>query len=156
MRHSEKKNRLRVLPRHLENALQGLEDAQLDTPYRSKGWTIRQVVHHLADSHMNAYIRCKLALTEENPTIRPYNQNAWAELPDGKTAPIDHSLAILHALHARWSDVLAHVAEADWKRPVFHPENGPMSLEGLLDSYVTHGEIHLAQITSLRQRMNWI
>ncbi|MBL7979595.1 MAG: putative metal-dependent hydrolase [Bacteroidetes Order II. Incertae sedis bacterium] len=156
MLHSEKINRLRVLPHLLENALYGLEDAQLDTPYRPLGWTIRQVVHHLADSHMNAYIRCKLTLTEENPTIRPYNQNAWAELPDGRTAPIDHSLAILRALHARWADALTAVTEADWKRPVFHPDNGPSFLEELLDSYVAHGEIHVAQITGLRQRMNWI
>ncbi|MBN8589831.1 MAG: putative metal-dependent hydrolase [Rhodothermia bacterium] len=156
MSSSDKIAQLRALPQELERILTNLSDEQLDTPYREDGWTVRQVVHHLADSHMNAYIRCKLALTEDSPTIKPYLQDAWAELPDGKTAPLKHSLALLCALHERWADVFTTIKEADWQRTIHHPENGLMTLWMMLDAYVAHGETHVGQIRGLRQRMNWI
>ena len=111
------------LPKQVREAVHGMNDMQLDTPYRPGGWTIRQVVHHLPDSHMNAYIRFKLSLTENNPTIRPYLENLWAELPDGKTAPVDFSLDLLESIHKRWTYVLHHMSATDFSRTFYHPEN---------------------------------
>jgi len=116
-------------PARLRAALRGLSDAQLDTPYRDGGWTLRQVAHHVPDSHMNSYIRCKLALTEDEPTIKPYMENLWAELPESKSAPIEVSLALLDSLHERWMLVLRQLTNADWKRTFRHPDLGLMSLE---------------------------
>jgi len=155
MSSSDKIAQLRALPQDLERILTNLSDEQLDTPYREGGWTVRQVVHHLADSHMNAYIRCKLALTEDNPTIKPYVQDAWAEFPDGKTAPLTHSVALLRALHERWADMFTNVSETDWQRTIVHPESGEMTLRMMLDAYVAHGETHVEQIRGLRQKMIW-
>jgi uncharacterized damage-inducible protein DinB len=141
-------------PARLRAAVRGLSDAQLDTPYRDGGWTVRQVVHHVPDSHLNSYIRFKLALTEENPTIKPYLQNLWAELPDSRQ-PIENSLVMLESLHRRWMVVLRNLTDADWKRTFNHPELGPMSLEKTLALYSWHGRHHVAHITKLRDRMGW-
>ena len=142
------------LPASLDNAIRQLNDAQLDTPYREGGWTVRQVVHHVADSHMNAYVRMKLMLTEEHPPLKGYVQEAWAELPDA-SLPIAHSTAILKGLHARWSHMLERVPEAAWSRTGLHSENGEMTLEGLLTIYSDHGENHVKQITDLRAAKGW-
>jgi hypothetical protein len=143
------------LPERLKQALTGLNGKQLDTPYREGGWTVRQVTHHLADSHLNAYIRFKLALTEDNPTIKPYNQTLWAELPDSRFTPIDVSLALIDNLHARWVVLLRSLKSDDWERLVTHPEDGVMSLDKMLGIYHWHGAHHLAHITGLRQRSQW-
>jgi uncharacterized damage-inducible protein DinB len=142
-------------PARLRAALRGLSDQQLDTPYRDGGWTLRQVAHHFADSHMNSYIRCKLALTEDEPTIKPYMENLWAELPEAKHAPIDVSLALLDSLHQRWMLMLSKLTDAEWKRTFHHPERGLMSLENNLALYSWHGRHHVAHVTSLRERMGW-
>jgi uncharacterized damage-inducible protein DinB len=142
-------------PAHLRAALLGLSDSQLDTPYREGGWTPRQVAHHLADSHMNAYIRFKLALTELQPTIKPYMENLWAELPEAKHAPIEVSLALLDSLHQRWILMLREFQDSDWNRTFLHPELGPMSLEKTLALYSWHGRHHVAHITTLRQQKGW-
>ena len=142
-------------PTRLRGAVQGLSDEQLDTPYRDGGWTVRQVVHHVPDSHMNAYVRFKLALTEQEPTIRPYMENLWAELPEAKTAPAELSLTLLDTLHKRWSMVLRGIAPTDWKRTFRHPELGIVSLEKNLALYAWHGKHHVAHITKLRERMGW-
>lgn len=142
-------------PAHLRAAVKGLDDKQLDTAYRDGGWTVRQVVHHLPDSHMNAYVRFKLALTEDEPTIKPYDQGLWAKLPDAKTAPIDPSLMLIESLHQRWATLLKSLSAADLKRKLKHPEWGTVSLEQLLAQYAWHGRHHVAHITSLRERMKW-
>jgi uncharacterized damage-inducible protein DinB len=142
-------------PARLKAAVRGLSDQQLDTPYRDGGWTVRQVVHHVPDSHMNSYVRFKLALTEEEPTIRPYMENLWAELPEAKTAPIDLSLSLLEDLHKRWMLMLRALQPADWKRTFRHPEIGLMSLERNLALYAWHGRHHVAHVTALRERMGW-
>jgi len=141
-------------PELLRRAVQGLDDRQLDTPYRDGGWTVRQVVHHLPDSHMNAYVRCKLALTEDRPTIRPYRQGPWAETPDTR-APAVISLALLDALHRRWVLLLEGMGPADFARTLNHPESGMMTLDGVVAMYAWHGRHHTAHITSLRERMGW-
>lgn len=141
-------------PEQLRRAVQGLDDKQLDTPYRDGGWTVRQVVHHVPDSHMHAYIRCKLALTEEQPTIKPYVQARWAETPD-TLAPVDVSLALLEALHRRWVLLLQGVGPADFARTFNHPESGIVTLDGVASMYSWHGRHHTAHITSLRERMGW-
>jgi uncharacterized damage-inducible protein DinB len=148
---------LKFLPQQLEDAILNLDEAQLKTPYRDGGWTIHQLVHHVADSHMNAYCRFKLALTEENPTIKPYNQELWAEMNDVKKLPINISLTLLHALHARWYDALKYVTDEDWNnRTVFHPEQKKtIRLWNLLGTYAWHGKHHVAHILSLRERMGW-
>lgn len=147
---------IKFLPTSLENAVQNLDAAQLHTPYRKGGWTIHQVVHHVPDSHINAYVRFKLALTENNPVIKPYDQEAWAELSDTQNLPINISLTLLHALHARWVELLKNISEADWNKTVFHPEHQRiLSLWYMLGSYAWHGKHHVAQITSLRERMGW-
>jgi hypothetical protein len=142
-------------PARLKAAVTGLSDQQLDTPYRDGGWTVRQVVHHVPDSHMNSYVRFKLALTEEEPTIRPYMEDRWAELPEAKTAPIEPSLALLENLHKRWMLMLRAIQPADWKRTFRHPEIGLMSLEKNLALYAWHGRHHVAHVTALRERKGW-
>ena len=147
---------IKFLPNDLEVSIQNLDESQLDTPYREGGWTIKQVVHHVADSHMNAYIRFKLALTEENPTIKPYEEKDWAELSDVFTVPINVSLTLLHALHRRWYALLESLDEEKFNRTVFHPEQKKeMSLWFLLGMYAWHCRHHVAHINSLRERNNW-
>ncbi|HTQ80212.1 MAG TPA: putative metal-dependent hydrolase [Thermoanaerobaculia bacterium] len=147
--------KIAATPANLRTAVAGLSEAQLDTPYRPDGWTVRQVVHHLPDSHLNAYLRFKLALTEDEPTIRPYLESRWAELPEAKSDPIDISLALLDALHVRWVRVLESMTPADWERTYRHPESGTHTLDTLLSIYAWHGPHHVAHITSLRQRQGW-
>jgi uncharacterized damage-inducible protein DinB len=142
-------------PERLRAALRGLSDEQLDTPYRDGGWTLRQVAHHVPDSHMNSYIRYKLALTEEEPTIKPYEENIWAELPEAKRAPIEVSLALLDSLHQRWMLMLRGLTDTEWKRTFRHPELGAVSLEKNLALYSWHGRHHVAHITGLREKMGW-
>jgi len=142
-------------PARLRSAVGGLSDEQLNTPYRDGGWTVRQVTHHVPESHMNAYIRFKLALTEVEPTIRPYMEDRWAELPDSKQAPVEVSLALLENLHERWTMVLKNIPDADWKRNFRHPEMGLLSLEKTLALYAWHGRHHVAHVTSLREKMGW-
>jgi len=142
-------------PNDLRAAVQGLNEQQLDTPYRPEGWTVRQVVHHVPDSHMNAYVRFKLALTEENPTIRPYKEGEWAKLPDSKATPIEVSLQLLAALHARWVDLVRLLQPSDFARTLFHPERGEMTLDQLLAMYAWHSAHHITHVTSLRERSGW-
>lgn len=147
---------IKMLPALLENAVLNLDEAQLHTPYREGGWTIQQVVHHVPDSHMQAYARFKLALTEENPTIKPYDEAAWAELSDTQHVPINVSLTLLHALHARWFELMKRMDDSDWNRTIFHPEHRRnVTLWNLLGSYAWHGKHHVAHITSLRERRGW-
>ena len=141
-------------PANLRAAVEGLSEAQLDTPYRPEGWTVRQVVHHVPDSHMNSYVRFKLALTEDAPTVKPYFEDRWAELPDSK-APIENSLILLESLHHRWTPLLRSLSDADWSRTFTHPELGPMTLEKNLALYSWHGRHHVAHVTSLRERKGW-
>ncbi|MDQ2712847.1 MAG: bacillithiol transferase BstA [Acidobacteriota bacterium] len=143
------------LPAKLRTAVGDLTDEQVDTPYREGGWTVRQVVHHLPDSHMNSYTRFRLALTEDSPIIKPYNEAAWAELRDARSAPISISLTLLEALHKRWILLLRSMTEADFARIFQHPEMGPMRLDKALSLYAWHSRHHLAQITSLRSRRGW-
>jgi uncharacterized damage-inducible protein DinB len=142
-------------PARLRAALGGLTDKQLDTPYREGGWTVRQVAHHVPDSHMNSYVRFKLALTEDDPTIKPYMEDRWAELPEARQAPLEPSLTLLDALHQRWMLVLQSLTDADWQRTFRHPDLGPMTLEKNLALYAWHGRHHVAHITSLRERNGW-
>lgn len=146
-----------ALPARMREAVGGLSEAQLDTPYRPGGWTVRQVVHHVPDSHMHAYIRLKLALTEDTPTIKPYDEKTWAELADTRM-PIDISLELLNAIHARWVALLRVMKPQDWSRTFNHPEypEGPRTLDWLLQVYSWHSRHHLAHITSLRQREGWL
>lgn len=138
-------------PAHLRAAVEGLTEAQLDTPYREGGWTVRQVVHHLADSHMNSYVRFRLALTEETPTIKPYDENSWAELPDARSGPPEPSLALLEALHMRWVALLRTLSPSEWEREFVHPEHGARStLSRTLAVYAWHGRHHVAQILTVR------
>ena len=148
-------NDIEQTPARLRAAVSGLSDQQLNTPYREGGWTVRQLAHHVPDSHMNAYIRFKLALTEDDPTIKPYMEDRWAELPESRQAPIDVSLALLDSLHQRWTLVLRNIADSDWKRTFRHPEMGPMTLEKTLALYSWHGRHHVAHVTSLREKMGW-
>jgi hypothetical protein len=142
-------------PASLKAAISGLTPAQLDTPYRPEGWTVRQVVHHLPDSHMNAYVRFKLALTENEPTIKPYDEALWARLPDSRDTPIEVSLALLTALHERWVTLLRGMRPEEFARRVNHPEIGIVTLDSFLDTYAWHGQHHVAHITSLRERQGW-
>ena len=148
-------DRIRALPAALEKAVKGLNDKQLDTPYREGGWTVRQVVHHLADAHMNAFIRMKLILTEGKPTIKPYDQNAWAALADTTEMPIGVSLEILRGLHDRWSVLLDRVPDGEWTRSALHPERGEVTLESQLNVYAGHGEKHVEHIANLRRAKGW-
>ena len=142
-------------PAWLIAALKGLTPAQLDTPYRPGGWTVRQLVHHIADSHMNAVMRFKLTLTEDEPAVKTYEESRWAELADAKTPPIEISLALIENLHKRWHLLLRSVAPADWQRKFRHPEWGLGTLDFLLAQYAWHGRHHVAHITSLRERNGW-
>jgi uncharacterized damage-inducible protein DinB len=146
---------IQFLPQHIENAVLNLDEAQLEIPYRPQGWTVRQLVHHVADSHMNAYIRFKWGLTEDNPTIKPYDEAAWANLADTATIPINISLTLLHALHVRWVAVLKSMDEPAFNKTVFHPEHKKeMTLWHLLGLYAWHSRHHTAHITALRERNN--
>lgn len=148
---------IEICPSLLENAILNLDEGQLDTPYRNGGWTIKQVIHHVADSHMNAYIRFKLALTEDNPTIKPYEEAAWAELSDTKNLPVNISLTLLHALHKRWHELLKNMSSSDFKKTIYHPEQKrQISLWQLLSIYAWHGKHHAAHITKLKERMEWV
>lgn len=142
-------------PAKLRAAVTGLNDTQLDTPYREGGWTVRQVVHHLADSHMNAYIRLKWTLTENEPTIKTYEERLWAELPEALTAPIEISLALLETLHRRWMLQWQALRPEDFARALRHPQHGLRSLDWLLQLYAWHGRHHTAHVTALRERMGW-
>lgn len=147
---------IKNLPQHLENAILNLDEAQLNTPYREGGWTVKQLVHHVADSHMNAYIRFKLGLTEEKPTIRAYDEKLWAELVDTKNLPVNISLTLLHALHTRWYAILKNMSQEDMERTVFHPEHKKeFTLWELFGMYAWHSRHHVAHVTSLRERMKW-
>lgn len=156
---AERSARIQVLddlPDRLAEAVQDLAGYQLDTPYRPGGWTVRQLCHHLADSHMNAYIRFKLALTEDTPAVKPYDQERWAELPEAKSAPIKLSVQLLDALHARWVAMLRAVTDDQWGRAYFHPEAGRnVPLDEVLAHYAWHCRHHVAQITALRAREGW-
>ncbi|MFD2612946.1 YfiT family bacillithiol transferase [Paenibacillus gansuensis] len=144
-----------ALPGLVRQAVEGLTEEQLDTPYRPEGWTVRQVVHHLADSHMNSFIRFKLALTEEEPVIKPYEEQLWAELPDAKQLPVDISLRLLDSLHNRWTTLLHSLGESEWQRTLRHPASGMHTLEHMLGMYAWHGRHHTAQITGLLERNGW-
>jgi hypothetical protein len=146
---------IEALPRNLRRAVEGFSDAQLDTPYRPGGWTVRQVVHHYADSHLNSYSRFRWAATEEMTTVKTYDESAWAELADAKTAPVELSLALLEPLHARWVLLLRSFGDAEFRRKMKHPEWGEVSLEWLLGQYAWHSRHHVAQINRLREREGW-
>jgi hypothetical protein len=146
---------LAEMPELLRNALDGLEEPQLATPYRAGGWTVRQLVHHIADSHMNAFIRVRLALTQEHPTIVPYDEKAWAELHDSISAPVEWSLELIESLHARWVMMLQVLTAADWKRTFVHPERGPQTVEMATLLYAWHSRHHVAHITHLRAERSW-
>jgi uncharacterized damage-inducible protein DinB len=142
-------------PARMRAAVTGLNDEQLNTPYRPQGWTIRQVVHHVPESHLNSYLRFKLAITEDEPTIKPYFEDRWAELDDARQAPIALSLDLLEALHGRWIWFLRSLKQADFQRTFRHPELGIVSLDKNVALYAWHGQHHVAHITSLRERMGW-
>lgn len=146
---------VRELPSRIRASVAGLSRERLDTPYRDGGWTVRQVVHHLADSHMNAFVRFKLALTEDNPRIKPYAQDAWAALPDGKAADVEASLSLLEGLHLRWGTLLESLGPSDWARTMDHPERGKLTLDYTLQLYAWHGRHHTAHVTALRERKGW-
>ncbi len=143
------------VPAALSRALAGLTDVQLDAPYRPGGWSPRQIVHHLADSHMNAFIRLKLGLTEDNPTIKPYEEQTWADTPDGRDTPVALSMSIIEGLHARWAHLLRSLDTTAFDRTIQHPERGPMSLCDLLQLYAWHGNHHTVQVLQMRERMGW-
>jgi len=142
-------------PEQLRNALDRLNDLQLNTPYREGGWTVRQLVHHIADSHMNAFIRVRLALTEDSPRITAYDEAAWAELHDAKVAPVEWSLELVESLHARWVMMLQGLSEAQWKRAFVHPERGVRTVEEATLDYAWHSRHHLAHIVHLRSAKGW-
>ncbi len=142
-------------PALLRSAVAGLTEAQFDAPYRPGGWTVRQVLHHVPDSHMNAYCRYKFALTENNPTIKSYDEAAWANVADTARTPPDVSLTLLDALHKRWVILLESMAPADFERPLQHPEHGTITLDWMLQLYAWHGRHHTAHVTELRKRENW-
>src|SRR5215204_4481607 len=145
---------IKDLPKKLAESVKGLSDEQLDTPYRPGGWTVRQTVHHVADSHINSLCRFKLALTEENPTIRPYFEDRWAELADSRL-PVDVSLRIVEGIHARWVVLLESLTDDDYKKPLVHPDSGEWTVEQFLALYEWHSRHHTAHITHLRERNNW-
>jgi uncharacterized damage-inducible protein DinB len=142
-------------PAKLRAAAKGLNDSQLDTPYREGGWTVRQVVHHVPDSHLNAYVRLKLALTEEKPTIKPYDQEAWANLADSKSTPIEVSLTLLSTVHDRWDRLWRSLKAEHFARVLIHPEHGERTVDWLLFLYAWHGRHHTAHITELRKQKGW-
>lgn len=147
---------IEALPGWLDHCVENLDAAHLEVPYRENGWNTRQVIHHLADSHLNAYIRLKLILTEDTPIIKPYDENLWAELPDVEIVPVNVSITLLHALHRRWGQTLRNLEPADWERTCFHPEHDrKIPLWELTDQYAWHGRHHMEQIRRLRERMGW-
>jgi uncharacterized damage-inducible protein DinB len=148
-------DQIAATPARMREAVAGLNESQLDTPYRDGGWTVRQVVHHVPDSHMNAYTRVKLALTEEQPTIKPYDEAAWAKLSDVRDTPIETSLLLLETLHHRWDTILRAMTAADFERTLLHPDMGVMTLDALIAMYAWHGRHHVGHITSLRARSGW-
>lgn len=149
-------NDIRNLPDALENALNNLDEQQLHTPYREGGWSVHQLVHHVADSHMNAYIRFKLGYTEDNPTIRPYDEKLWATLPDVQHLPVNISITLLFALHKRWYEFLKDFRENDWNKTVYHPgQSKQLTLWQLMGLYAWHSRHHTAHITALRERKGW-
>lgn len=148
-------DRLASVPGALRQATDGLTEAQLDTPYREGGWTVRQVVHHLPDSHCNAYVRLKLALTEASPVIKPYDEAAWALLPDTARTPVSTSLVLLEALHTRWLHLWRSLDAEAFARTFQHPVNGLLRVDTLLALYAWHGDHHVAHITHLRAREGW-
>lgn len=143
------------VPSAMRAATKGLSPQQIETPYRDGGWTVRQVVHHVPESHMNAYIRFKLALTEDEPTIKPYKEDLWSRLPDVESTPLETSLSMLDSLHSRWVLLLRSLKHEDWKRTFRHPEQGVVPLEKNLALYSWHGRHHVAHITELRKKMGW-
>lgn len=147
---------IELLPQRLRESIAGLGEAQMNTPYREGGWTPHQVVHHVADSHMNAYVRCKLALTEDSPAIKPYDEALWADLPDVKALPVDVSLSLIDALHERWIALLRAIPDADFERGYIHPDHGRrVPLREVVALYAWHGRHHTAHITTLRERNGW-
>jgi hypothetical protein len=144
-----------ALPAKLRSAVAGLNEMQLDTPYRAGGWTVRQTVHHVADSHAHSYLRIRFALTAENPTIVTYPENVWAELPDAKQAPIEPSLQILEGLHSRWVLLFKSLKREEWSRTLFHPERGKLDLNVMAALYSWHSRHHVAHISELRRRNGW-
>jgi uncharacterized damage-inducible protein DinB len=148
-------DQIAATPEKMRAAVIGLDSDQLNTPYRPEGWTVRQVVHHVPESHMNSYVRFKLAITEDEPTIKPYFEDRWARLDDANQAPIKLSLDLLEALHGRWVWFLRSLTDADFRRTFRHPELGTVTLDKNLALYAWHGRHHVAQITSLRERMGW-
>jgi len=149
-------NDLEALPSMLREVISGLSEEQLDTPYREDGWTVRQVVHHIPDSHLNSYIRFRWALTEPQPLIKAYDEKAWALLPDAVRAPVEYSLSLLESLHRRWVFLLRKLKEEDWEKSFKHPEtNKIITLDLNLSLYSWHGKHHLAHITNLVSRMDW-
>ena len=142
-------------PSRLRAAVAGLSDQQLDTPYREGGWTVRQLVHHVPDSHINSYVRFRLGLTEDAPTIKTYEEAEWAQLADARSAPIEMSLMLLDALHERWVILLRAMTDADWRREITHPEHGKLPLDFFLALYAWHGPHHVAHVTGLRKRNGW-
>lgn len=149
-------NDIKFLPGLLEQALLNLDEAQLDTPYRDGGWTVKEVTHHVADSHINAYCRFKLGLTENNPTIKTYEESLWAKLDDTRNLPVNISVTLLHALHLRWYEILRNLTREEWNRTIRHPQyETNTTLYELLGRYAWHGLHHVAHITSLRERMGW-
>jgi hypothetical protein len=155
------KDRLRYIdkiaatPAMVRDAVAGQTPQQLDTPYREGGWTVRQLAHHIPDSHLNSYVRFKLALTEDQPTIKPYDEAAWALLSDSATTPVETSLCLLECLHARWVDLMRGMSEADWARTFRHPERGTVSLDQNAALYAWHGDHHVEHIRALRSRNGW-
>jgi uncharacterized damage-inducible protein DinB len=148
-------DQIAATPARMREAVAGLNESQLDTPYRDGGWSVRQVVHHVPDSHMNAYTRVKLALTEEQPTIKPYDEAAWAKLNDVRDTPIETSLVLLETLHSRWDTILRKMTDADFERTLMHPDMGVMTLDAVIAMYAWHGRHHVGHITSLRARSGW-
>ena len=146
---------VKAAPAALRAAFSGLTPQRLATAYRPGGWTLRQVAHHVPDSHLNAYVRFRLALTEDKPTIKPYAEDRWAELPEAKTAPVELSLDLLEALHRRFVLLLLNMSAAEWSRQLTHPDHGLVGLEWLLAMYAWHGRHHTGHVTSLRRRQGW-
>ena len=146
---------LAAAPERYRAAVAGLTDSQLDTPYRPDGWTVRQVIHHIPDSHMNSYLRMKFAATETDPVIKAYDEAVWANLRDAKAMPVEPSLQLISGLHARWVEFLRSLGESDWARAFVHPEHGRMQIDTALALYAWHSKHHEAHITGLRQREGW-
>jgi len=147
---------IQFLPNELEQAIENLDEAQLQTPYRDGGWTMHQLVHHLADSHMNSFIRFKLALTEDNPTIKPYEENAWSEMADVTKEPINVSITLLYALHKRWLTLLQNMSDADFEKTLFNPQRrGQLTLWEMLGIYAWHGKHHVEHIKTLKENKGW-